>query len=205
MHPSGTRYRYVVAPSEIPPAPLPKPVAELISLENRRSLNPYSALSVTSVTAPVTQETIPLGQRNSTLFRWACSLHGRHGMCRETIVGALLAENDRRCEAPLSSEEVEKIVTSALAYKPIPWMVDPHGFARDPRLSSNERHLLTTLATYADFDGECFPSVRRLRGDTAMNLNAVQRAIDGLAAAGRIEVRRGNRARPNHYRLLPIV
>lgn len=55
------------------------------------------------------------GCRNSTLTSLAGSMHVR-GMSKEAILAALLADNDLRCNPPLSEDEVKTIVVSVTRY-----------------------------------------------------------------------------------------
>lgn len=60
---------------------------------------------------------IPQGQRNSVLASFAGSMR-RRGMSRESIETALTVENIRRCDPPLSAEEVGAIAHSISRYEP---------------------------------------------------------------------------------------
>ena len=63
-----------------------------------------------------TQDTIPEGQRDHTLFRIGCSL--RANGCEEAdILSQLTRENKQRCAPPLSQAEVEKCARSAAKYE----------------------------------------------------------------------------------------
>jgi hypothetical protein len=203
VHPSGARYAYVISPAEAPPARLPKALETLISRENQSSLRRYSPPSSTSICTSVTTVITPIrrGRRNQTLFDYARAMHAA-AIAPDAILVALRAVNAERCDPPISPDDVETIVASAVRYAATPWKADPHGFARDPRLDSRERHVLRALAHYANLTGECFPGVRKLREDTGMGHKAILTAIDGLEEAGRIVVERGNRGRSNRYRLI---
>ena len=63
-----------------------------------------------------TQDTIPEGQRDSTLFRIGCSLRAR-GCDEPDILSQLTRENNQRCSPPLSQAEVEKCARSAAKYE----------------------------------------------------------------------------------------
>jgi Bifunctional DNA primase/polymerase, N-terminal/Primase C terminal 1 (PriCT-1)/Helix-turn-helix domain len=204
IHPSGTRYSWVIPPWEVPPAQVPEDVEELLR-SRRGGKGALVGSSGTGVVPPdeLSVRVIPKGRRNTTLHRIASSFRGRYGLTADELLPTILAINDQRCKPPLSPDEVQGIVSSAASYDVAPpWFVDPYGFASDPRLSSTERHLLLGLGRYANAAGECFPGVRRLHAETGINRNAIQRSINGLVAARRITVERGGRGRPNRYRLL---
>jgi len=60
---------------------------------------------------------IPAGQRNATLTSYAGAMR-RRGMAPEEILAGLLAINSRRCDPPLSEDEVERIARSVGRYRP---------------------------------------------------------------------------------------
>ncbi len=60
---------------------------------------------------------LPEGQRNDTLFKLACSLRAKD-VSYDTALSTLDAENQKRCNPPLSDTEVENIVDSAYKYEP---------------------------------------------------------------------------------------
>ena len=57
------------------------------------------------------------GGRNDTLFRLACGLRAQ-GAAAEGIRTTITLENAERCVPPLSAEEVEQVVLSAMRYEP---------------------------------------------------------------------------------------
>ncbi|MER3426320.1 MAG: hypothetical protein C4299_04065, partial [Thermoleophilia bacterium] len=62
------------------------------------------------------KEVIPVGERNTTLFRLACALRAQ-GCGKAEILAAITALNTR-CEEPLPPEELEKVADSACRYPP---------------------------------------------------------------------------------------
>lgn len=60
---------------------------------------------------------IPAGQRNSTLARLAGRLR-QQGATEVALLGALLAENQARCQPPLPDAEVQSIAQSIARYAP---------------------------------------------------------------------------------------
>ncbi len=67
--------------------------------------------------APPVDDAIPNGERNSTLASLAGSMR-RRGMSEEEILAALLVVNERRCNPPLSDNEVNAIAKSVSRYNP---------------------------------------------------------------------------------------
>ena len=63
-----------------------------------------------------TQDTIPEGQRDHTLFRIGCRLRAK-GCEEPDILSQLTRENNQRCSPPLSQAEVEKCARSAAKYE----------------------------------------------------------------------------------------
>jgi len=60
---------------------------------------------------------IPSGQRNALLTSLAGAMR-RRGASEETLVAALLEENQQRCDTPLPDNEVRKIAASVSKYPP---------------------------------------------------------------------------------------
>jgi len=61
--------------------------------------------------------TIEEGNRNQELFRFGCLLR-RTFEGYEDILSALLTQNERRCNPPLPTNEVERIAVSVMRYEP---------------------------------------------------------------------------------------
>ncbi|MCF6155700.1 MAG: hypothetical protein E3K36_10690 [Candidatus Brocadia sp.] len=69
------------------------------------------------ITVPRTaNNSIPEGQRNDTLFKLACSLRAKD-VSYDTALSTLEAENQKRCNPPLSETEVKNILNSAYRYE----------------------------------------------------------------------------------------
>lgn len=56
------------------------------------------------------------GERNDTLFRYACSLQA-HSVPDDVIIASVLGVNKSLCDSPLNDAECEKLVKSALSKK----------------------------------------------------------------------------------------
>ena len=112
LHPSGREYQWEISshPEDIPFAPLPQFIRLNLSAT-------HSALKPSSDHSQDPNEGIKEGERNSALTRLAGSMRHR-GMGEESIVAALLKENQARCHPPLSDEEVKQIGKSIARYAP---------------------------------------------------------------------------------------
>jgi hypothetical protein len=60
-------------------------------------------------------ESIPEGERNDTLFRYACRLRDK-GLTKEEIITLVTSRNKEKCEIPLDETEVMLLIESALSY-----------------------------------------------------------------------------------------
>ena len=105
IHPNGTEYQWEYSPDDIEIADLDDKVKLLLSSGKTDSKEPFKLPA-----------TIPSGERNSTLFKLACSLQAQ-GMTDAAIRATVSATNDTQCDAPLDPEEVDQIINSALTYK----------------------------------------------------------------------------------------
>jgi len=63
-----------------------------------------------------TPEQIPDGERNSTLYKLACSMRAR-GDAEEAIRAAVEATNNSRCIPPLGKREINTLLKSAMKYE----------------------------------------------------------------------------------------
>lgn len=111
-HESGLRYHWKDGhdpdASEIAPAP----VWILETLVSRKAKDAADAQERSG-----TDRVIPEGQRSDSLTSLAGTMQ-RRGMTYESILRALLAENQARCHPPLDDAEVVTIVTSVSRYQP---------------------------------------------------------------------------------------
>lgn len=103
-HESGRCYEWL---NSLDAAPLPAWLVPLICDPAKSEITPKSAQS----DAPKIRE----GQRNTALMSLAGTMH-RRGMAPEAILAGLLAENQARCEPPLSEAEVRRIARSVSKY-----------------------------------------------------------------------------------------
>jgi hypothetical protein len=103
MHPNGSVYEWVISLEDAQVADAPD---WLLNLPERRS---------EGITVPVAQ-TIPDGQRNSTLFSRARSLF-RQGYDDNEVFALLATLNQNRCNPPIDQAELLSIVESAAKYE----------------------------------------------------------------------------------------
>jgi hypothetical protein len=104
QHESGTLYEWKHGPETMTVAPLPEWLLRLI-VDDPKSERHSNATAIVE------------GQRNATLTSLAGTMR-RRGFGLEAILQALLAENDERCQPPLSAEEVERTAQSIARYEP---------------------------------------------------------------------------------------
>lgn len=64
----------------------------------------------------------------------------------------------------------------------------PTAWLRDPSLTSHDKLVLTILASYADANGYCWPSVATLAADAAVSERQVQYSLKALREAGALQV-----------------
>ena len=105
MHPNGTEYAWEYAPDEIEIADANDIVKEFLQIGKIDRAESFSM-----------PETIPNGSRNDTLYRLACSMQAQ-GLPDAAIYKAVQETNNERCENPLSDDELDILVGSALKYK----------------------------------------------------------------------------------------
>src|SRR5262249_40856035 len=98
VHPSGVPYTWLTAPSDLPLAPLPDNIRELL---NGRHQAPSRDRGLVT-------DTIPLGARNDRLYRLGRKLRAS-GVSLSGITAALIEENAARCVPPLTEHEAREI------------------------------------------------------------------------------------------------
>lgn len=105
LHPNGTEYAWEYSPDEIELAEVNDVVLEFLSIGKEERSESF-----------IVPDHIPSGARNDTLYRLACSLQAQ-GLADSAILTAVHATNKTNCDQPLSDEEIETLVGSALKYK----------------------------------------------------------------------------------------
>jgi energy-coupling factor transporter ATP-binding protein EcfA2 len=114
VHASGEVYRWEGAshPDDVPLAPLPPWLEELLTAQRPRAGLDRAAEGALAVT-------IREGQRNQTLTSLAGTMR-RRGMSEAAIRQALQIHNAQSCVPPLPEEEVTRIAASVARYAPAP-------------------------------------------------------------------------------------
>jgi Bifunctional DNA primase/polymerase, N-terminal/Primase C terminal 1 (PriCT-1)/Helix-turn-helix domain len=192
----GGTYGWLIPPWEQRPIALPAAVGTLLEESSTGSSLGSSARWSPGL------DVISEGMRNSTLTSLAGNLRVL-GLSGDEIEAALHAANTARCRPPLAHSEVSKIARSAGKWPDAPpWVADPLGFIRDPRLKPFDRLLLHVLAQHADRNGVAWPGIDRLADLTGASRPTVISAIKRLEAADRAHVTRTHQ-RPNRYCLRP--
>ena len=109
LHASGERYAWELSshPDDTALAPPPEWLAAKLT-----SSPSEPGLAAASAPTPIRE-----GKRNATLASLAGAMR-RKGMSEKAIRAALLAENEQRCDPPLSEDEVRGIAHSVWRYKP---------------------------------------------------------------------------------------
>jgi len=110
-HVSTQRYRWAPDknPEQVQLAPLPAWLSDLLQGPPGQEGSPRERTSIAA-------QVIPEGHRNTYLTSLAGTLW-RKGVTQETLVTALLSENDTRCAPPLPEEEVKRIARSVAGYE----------------------------------------------------------------------------------------
>ena len=107
IHPNGTLYEWEFSPEEVEIAKPDETVKKFLATgaETKDAKEHFKLPDV-----------IPSGSRNETMHKMACSLQAQ-GVSDDGIMAAVREENRTRCDPPLSDDEIETIVKSALRYK----------------------------------------------------------------------------------------
>lgn len=104
VHPNGRRYEWEYDPEEYDIAEADETVMRLLSTGKKAEADTF-----------VMPETVQSGKRNDTIYKLACSLQGK-GLPDEVITATCQLSNESMCNPPLDTDEVDKIVESALKH-----------------------------------------------------------------------------------------
>ncbi len=154
---------YVVAPPSI--GPNDKPYEWLVSLDDAEPADPPEWLMQLlerperNGTAGPVGDRIPPGQRNKELTSLAGSMR-RRGMGAAEILAALEVTNERRCEPPLETAELEKIAESVSRYEPAGDVISISFGGRDGGAPPPERFHLTEMGNAERFIAQHGENVR---------------------------------------------
>jgi hypothetical protein len=85
----------------------------------------------------------------------------------------------------------------------VKWYQYPAAVRDHSKTKGSVQHVLLTLATYVDDNGECFPSYAELVKVTGLSLNTVRRAISAMPANEMAIIEKGKAVgRPSKYRII---
>lgn len=105
LHPNGTEYQWENDPDDTKMSGITDTVKEFLSIGHTATQETFKL-----------PDKIRAGKRNDTIYRLACSMQSK-GASDEAILAACSSENKARCTPPLTDDEVEKLVGSALKYQ----------------------------------------------------------------------------------------
>lgn len=186
----GKAYAWELAhhPDSTPLAPFPEPLARLLTERK----------AATKRELPAAGQPIKEGERNQRLFAMGCALR-RFGAPDDEISHAVVLAN-RRCQPPLPDDELNRIIESAAAYKPLdvkpPRAADNQGRQAHIRTAAEWLALDIPPPTWA-VPGilrqgfTLFASAERM-GKTYLILNLALSVASGGKALGQIDVDPGD-------------
>ncbi|MDO4801242.1 MAG: VapE family protein [Prevotellaceae bacterium] len=159
IHPNGTPYQWMenLSPEEV----------ELVEADD--NIKFFLAQGTETVqTRYLAPSIVPEGERNHTLFRFACMMQSK-GASDEAVYAATMAENNSKCNPPMTAHEVSIIVNSALKYekgKPIYIHKDMSATQgqREPMFALSEKgRILKTwdnIREAIEYDSELYGNIR---------------------------------------------
>jgi hypothetical protein len=167
--------------------------ADLLAARGAYANEPYE---------PIVEGPIPDGRRNDTLTRVAGAMR-RLGASEASMLAALREEN-KRCETPLSDDELRKIAKSVARYEPEP----PHLHLADTNGSSAAEQVVDTWpaqpdeAAYHGVLGDLVRAVQdEVEPDPAGILGGLLAGFGALAGNARVLYQAGAQA-PNLFVVL---
>jgi len=113
IHPNGNRYEWQDHPEDVPIATANGQVYDFLDHIQRNGGQDETKKENGKFKLP---EKIGKGERDQTLFRYACHLRAI-GRSDEEILNAVMGVNYTRCDPPMSDDEVRKKVQSACRYE----------------------------------------------------------------------------------------
>ena len=105
VHPNGKTYEWDLDPEEFEIAEVDEQVLKFLNQKLPKDDKEQFQVP----------QTIKSGERNDTLFKMACSLQSQ-GYPDAAIMATLRATNETACDVPLTDDELDLIVSSALKY-----------------------------------------------------------------------------------------
>ena len=117
LHPNGRRYEWEISPDDgIMMAKVNDVVDRLLMWKLPKEGGAGAGPRDPDRVKFELPATIPSGQRNDVLFRYACSLQSK-GIPNDAIFDYVSIANQQRCDPPVTDEEVATIVSSAIGYE----------------------------------------------------------------------------------------
>lgn len=115
-HVSGSRYEWLVPPTDASLSPLPDRIVRLLSGKPSEPNRCKVAASI-----------IQIGKRNQSLFQAACGF-ARNSHTIDHLVKRVMALNLKRCQVPLDIEEVMRLCLNAAKLAGLPNIPSPFPF-----------------------------------------------------------------------------
>jgi len=170
IHPSGRKYEWAIDPGAVPPSPMPEWLLKL--LEQKKEAN-GGGIDPLKVLAGV-----PEGQRDETLFRYACRLRAK-GMVKEEAL-ALVLQAAKNCTPPFPEKEAKAKVESAWRYpggtETEQLVVQLEDIAKEPE-KVWEKEIIGALAILKKEEPAEYARLKaELKGK--VNLNDLERAVN---------------------------
>lgn len=106
IHPNGNQYEWEQSPDEFPIAEADEIIFSLLALGEPKESEQSKSFQMPT--------TIPMGSRNGTLYKLACSLQAK-GLADDVIKSTVMQVNREQCEEPVDEDEVIKTIDSALS------------------------------------------------------------------------------------------
>ena len=176
VHASGGLYQWRsgCGPEDVELAELPYSIIQMLT-------GSFNKLA----TVATDHDVVYQGERNSFLFRRACSLRER-GYKRQNIEALISELNIEKCSPVLSDDEVHKIAVSAAKYNkgntlPLYVWRDAIRSERGPsgKSKASLRHILINLSFYMDGNGlNCYPTQEVIALETGYTLGHVNNMIE---------------------------
>ena len=163
VHPSGQAYDWSISPEFSEIAPIPNWLNEILQKSastNEPKIDPVSILAGVSE-----------GERNQTLFKYACRLRAKNMRREETEI--LLLEAARNCSPPLADKEVQTILESAWRY--------PEGETREVESLPEAKGTLHNLAERIDdvYKSETIGALALMRKEDPAEYAKIKQALKG--------------------------
>ena len=170
IHPSGREYEWAIDPQMVQPEPVPEWLMKLLEQKketNGEGIDPLKVLAG-----------VPEGQRDETLFKYACRLRTK-GMAKEEAL-ALVLQAARNCTPPFPEDEAKKKVESAWRYpegtETDQLVTKLDGLAKEPE-KIWEKETIGALAVLKKEEPAEYAKIKaELKG--LVNLNDLERAVN---------------------------